>query len=80
MGKFEKNSSGIAVNMLFNSKIDIYTASRSGFNRKYSNKDNLIMILDREKRHYTADKNIPRLIKAEWEKQPHISLLHKLLE
>lgn len=58
MGKFEKNSLGIVVNMLFNCKIGIYAASRSVFNRKYSKQDNLMMISDGEKRHYTAVKNI----------------------
>ena len=68
IGKFERNNSGIAVNVLFsnmkNIKKDIYTACRSGLTGKCKKQVNLLMIVDGEERHYTAIKNISRLLKS----------------
>ena len=41
--KFEEKNTGIAVNMLFNTKQGIYPAHRSEFNRKCSKQVNLLM-------------------------------------
>ena len=62
--KFEKNNRGKAVNVLFSNKKNqnIYTARRSERNVKYKKKVNLLMIVDGEKRHYTAIKNISKLL------------------
>ena len=64
--KFEKNNPGIAVNVLFfekkSPKKDIYTVRRSGRNVKCKKQVNLLMIEDGEKKHYTAIKNISRLL------------------
>ena len=62
--KFEKNNPVIAVNVLFSNKKsqDIYTARRSGRNIKCEKQVNLLMIVDGEKRHYIAIKNISRLL------------------
>ena len=64
--KFEKNSSDIAVNVFFNNKKNqkknIYTVRRPGRNVKCEKQVNLLMIQDGEKRHYTAIKNISRLL------------------
>ena len=62
--KFEKNNPGIAVNVLFLKKKspNIYTARRSERNIKCKKQVNLLMIEDGEKRHYTAIKNISRLL------------------
>ena len=62
--KFEKNNSGIAVNVLFSKKKNqnIYKARRSERNVKCKKQVNLLMIVDGEKRHYTAIKNISRLL------------------
>ena len=78
--KFEKNNSGMAVNVFFSNKKsqkeDIYTAQRSERNVKCKKQVNLLMIVDGEKKHYTAIKNIPRfLLKLN---QARISLLHEL--
>ena len=68
IGKFEKNNPGILVNVLFSNKksqkkkIYIYTACRSGRNVKFKKQVNLLMIVDRENRNYTAIKNISRLL------------------
>ena len=66
--KFEKNNLGIAVNMLFrNKKIpkkNIYTIDRSEHNVKCKKQVNLLMIVDGEKRHYTAIKSVSRLLKS----------------
>ena len=43
-------------------KKDIYTVHRSEHNVKCKNQVNLLMIEDGEKRHYTAIKNISRLL------------------
>ena len=43
-----------------NKNQNIYTARRSGRNFKCKNQVNLLMIVDRGKRHYTAIKNISR--------------------
>ena len=64
IGKFERNNPGIAVNVLFKRKKSIYTARRSELNGKRSNQVNLLMIVDRENRHFTAIKNISRLFKS----------------
>ena len=42
----------------------MYTACRSELNRNCSKQVNLLMIVDRENRHYTAIKNISRLLKS----------------
>ena len=63
--KFEKNNPGIAVNVLFSNKkmkIYIYTARRSERNVKCKKQVNLLMIVDGEKRHYTAINNISKLL------------------
>ena len=64
--KFEKNNPGIAVNVLFSNKKsqkkNIYTVRRSEHNVKSKKQVNLLMIVDGEKRHYTAIKNISRLL------------------
>ena len=64
--KFEKNNPGIAVNVLFSDKKsqmkNIYTVRRSGHNVKCKKQVNLLMIVDGEERHYTAIKNISRLL------------------
>ena len=68
--KFEKNNPGILVNVFFSNKksqkkniyIYIYTACRSGHNVKFKKQVNLLMIVDREKRNYTAIKNISRFL------------------
>ena len=64
--KCEKNNLGIAVNVLFcnkkSPKKDIYTVRRSERNVKCKKQVNLLMIEDGEKRHYTAIKNISRLL------------------
>ena len=80
IGKFEKNSPCIPVNVLFKSKNGIHTACRSE-KGKCSKKANLLIIADGENTHYTAIKNISRLfIKAERKKQLCVSLLHELFE
>ena len=64
--KFEKSNSGIAVNVFFSNKKsldeDIYTVRRSEHNVKCKKQVNLLMIVDGEKRHYTAIKSISRLL------------------
>ena len=62
--KFEKNNPGIAVNLLFsnNKNQNIYTASRSERNVKGKKQVNLLLIVDRENRHYTSIKSISRLL------------------
>ena len=64
--KFEKINPGIAVNVLFSNKKsqkkNIYTVRRSEHNVKSKKQVNLLMIVDGEKRHYTAIKNISRLL------------------
>ena len=62
--KFEKNNRGIAVNLLFSKKKsqNIYTVRRSEHNVRCKKQVNLLMIEDGEKRHYTAIKNISRLL------------------
>ena len=64
--KFEKNNLGMAVNVFFNNKKgqkkNIYTVRKSGRNVKYKKQVNLLMIVDGEERHYTAIKNVSRLL------------------
>ena len=62
--KFEKNNPGIVVNVLFSKKKNqnIYTVRRSERNVKCKKQLSLLMIVDGEKRHYTAIKNISRLL------------------
>ena len=62
--KCEKNNPGIAVNVLFSNKKNqnIYTARRSENNVKSKKQVSLLMIVDCEKRHYTAIKNMSRLL------------------
>ena len=62
--KFEKNNPGIAVNVLFSKKKsqNIYTVRRSKHNVECKKQVNLLMIEDGGKRHYTAIKNISRLL------------------
>ena len=62
--KFEKSNPGMAGNVLFSNKKsqNIYTAHRSGCNVKCKKQLNLLMIVDGEERHYTAIKNIYRLL------------------
>ena len=63
-GKFEKNNPDIAVNVLFTGKKGIFTARRSEFNCNRKKQVNLLMVVDGENRHYTAIKNISRLLKS----------------
>ena len=62
--KFEKNNPGIAVNVLFNKKKsqNIYAVRRSEHNVEFKKQVNLLMIEHVGKRHYTAIKNISRLL------------------
>ena len=64
--RFEKNNPEISVNVLFNNKKNqkknIYTTCRSRRNGKCKKQVNLLMIVDGEKRHYTAIKNITRVL------------------
>ena len=64
--KFEKNNPDVAVNVLFINKKsqqkNIYTVQRSGRNVKCKKQVNLLMIVDGEKGHYTAIKNLSRLL------------------
>ena len=64
--EFEKNNPDIAVNVLFSNKKnldeDIYTVRRSERNVKCKKQVNLLMIVDGDKRHYTAIKSISRLL------------------
>ena len=64
--KFEKNNPGIAVNVLFSKKKsqNIYTVRRSKHNVECKKQVNLLMAEDGEKRHYTAIKNISRLLRS----------------
>ena len=64
--KFEKKNPGIAVNALFSIKKNqnIYTARRSERNVKCKKQVNLLMVVDRENRHYIAIKRISRLLKS----------------
>ena len=64
--KFEENSPGIAVKVLFskNKSQNIYTARRSERNTNCKKKLNLLMIVDGKKRHYNAIKSISRLLKS----------------
>ena len=61
ISKFEKNNPGIAVNALFN-KEGTYIACRSGLNGECKRQVNLLMVVDGERRHYTAITNISRLL------------------
>ena len=62
--KFENNNPGIAVNVLFsnNKSQNIYTIRRSEHNMECKKQVNILMIEDGGKRHYTAIKNISRLL------------------
>ena len=62
IGKFERNNPGIVVDVLLNSKKGQYTAYKLERNRKCSKQANLLMIVDGGNRHYTAIKNISRLL------------------
>ena len=64
--KFEKNSPGIPVKVLFNNKKsqNIYAARRSERNVTCKKQVNLLIIEDGEKKHYTAIKGISRLLKS----------------
>ena len=64
MIKFEKNNPDIAVNVLLSKKKNqnIYTVRRSKHNVECKKQVNLLMIEDGGKRHYTAIKNISRLL------------------
>ena len=50
--------------MLFSNKGSLYTVHRSGRNVKCKKQVNLLMIEDGQKRHYTAIKDISRLLKS----------------
>ena len=64
VSKFERDNPGIVVNVLFSNMKNekIYTACRLELNRKWRKQVNLLMVVDREKRHYTAIKNISRVL------------------
>ena len=66
IGKFEKNDPDIAVNVLFSKKKsqNTYTVRRLERNVKYKKQVNLLMIVDGEKRHYTAINSVSRLLKS----------------
>ena len=88
IGKFEKNNSEVAVNVLFTSKNEddeeisaleclrylfqeeklkggtFYIARRSDYNCKRKKQVNSLMIVDGENRHYTAVKNLSRLLSS----------------
>lgn len=64
ISKFEKNNPKIAVNVMFINQKSIHIARRSGFNSKRSKQVKLLMITVGEKRHYTAVKNLSRLLKS----------------
>ena len=72
IGKFEKSNQGIAVNVLFNEKKSICTARRSELNGKCSKQVNLLMLVDGENRHYTAIKNMSRLLSKSNGKTQHV--------
>ena len=65
ISKFEKRNPEIAVNVLFVSGRSIFVARRSEFNSKRDKQANLLMIVDGEKRHYTAVKSLSRLLSSE---------------
>ena len=75
--KFEKHNPGIAVNVLFSNKKYIYKARRSERNANCKKQVNLLMIVDGEKRNYTAIKSVSRHL-SKWENQARISLLNEL--
>ena len=58
--KFEKNNNDIDVNVLANGN-DIYTLRRSKYNNDRK-QVNLLLICDGNKYHYTAIKNLSRLL------------------
>ena len=60
----KKNNPGIAVNVLFSKKNsqNIHAVRRSEHNMECKKQVNLLMIEDGGKRHYTAIKNISRLL------------------
>ena len=78
--KFEKNNPGIAVNVLFSKKKsqNIYTVRRSKHNMECKKQVNLLMVEDGGKRHYTAIKNIPRLLSKLNGRTRRESLLYEL--
>ena len=83
INKFEKKKPDIAVNLLLskkkNQKKNAYTVPRSGRNMKCKKQVNLLMIVDGEKRYYTAIKNVSRLLSRLNGKNPtRISLLQEL--
>ena len=65
LDKFEKNNPDVAVNVLFTGKKDIFIARKSKFNSGRNKQVNLLMIIKDENRHYTAIKNISRLLSSE---------------
>ena len=62
--RYLKKNPGIAVNVFFSNKKNqnIYTARMSEHKVKCKKQVNLLMIVDGEKRHYTAIKSISRLL------------------
>ena len=74
IGKFERNNPGIAINVLFNNKESIYTATRSELNGKCKKQVNLLMVVDGEKRHYTAIKNISQRKKRNAHREKNIQI------
>ena len=71
--RFEKNNPDISVNVLFSNKKsqDIYSAHKSERNVKCKTQLNLLMIEDGGNSHYTAIKNISRLLSKLNEKSKH---------
>ena len=63
-GEFEKNNPGTTTNVLFNSNKGTYKAQRSELYGKCRKQGKLMMIVDGENRHYTAIKNLSRLLKS----------------
>ena len=83
--KSEKTNPGIVGNVLFSNKKsldeDIYTVRRSEHNVKCKKQVNLLIIVDGEKRHYTAIKSISRLLsRLSGKNDSLVSLLHELFE
>ena len=64
IGKFERKNSGVAVNVLFNSKKEIYTARKSELYGKRSKQANLLMILEGGNTHHKAIKNLSGMLKS----------------
>ena len=72
--KFEKNNNDIAINVLANDN-DIYTLRRSKYNNDRK-QVNLLLICDGNKFHYTAIKNLSRLLSSSNSKHEEATFLY----